>query len=126
MELLNTIKANSITNQTIDPIGGGIISNKVILPMGEFGTSVLMNYLIGKSYLSKWGNPYGYPKEILGRNAHMHIITWCLALVIIWIIYHIISPLNCMNLQYYDDCLSIALTGYVWVCLFIMNIFCNL
>ena len=59
-------------NQTLDPIGGGIISNKIILPVREFGTSVLMNSPLGKFYPSKWRNPYGYPKKTLGRNAHIH------------------------------------------------------
>ena len=59
-------------NQTLDPIGGGIISNKIILPVREFGTSVLMNSPLGKTIYSKGGIIYGYPKKTLGRNAHIH------------------------------------------------------
>ena len=66
------MKIKYVGNQTLDSIGGGIISNKIILPTREFGTSVLMNSPLGKSYLSKWRNPYGYPKEILDCNVHIH------------------------------------------------------
>ena len=72
------IKSNVISNQTLDQLGGGIIANKIILPIKEFRTLVLMNSPIGKFYPSKWGNPYEYPKEILGCNAHMrhHIVVF--------------------------------------------------
>ena len=59
-------------NQTLDPIGGGIISNKIILPVRVFGTSVLMNSPLGKTIYSKGRIIYGYPKKTLGRNAHIH------------------------------------------------------
>ena len=65
-------------NQTLDPIGGGIISNKIILPTGEFGTSVLMNSPLGKTIYSKGGIHYEYPKEILDRNDHIryhHVVS---------------------------------------------------
>ena len=47
MEVLNTIKLNIIINQTLDPKGGGIILNRVILPMMGFKTLVLMNSPLG-------------------------------------------------------------------------------
>ena len=59
-------------NQTLDPIGGGIISNKIILPVREFGTSVLMNSPLGKFTYTNGGILYEYPKETLDRNAHIH------------------------------------------------------
>ncbi|MBO6274710.1 MAG: hypothetical protein J6M91_04095 [Methanobrevibacter sp.] len=52
--------------------------SRIILPMGEFRTTVLMNSPIGKSNYSKWRNPYEYPKEILDRNAHIrhhHVVS---------------------------------------------------
>ena len=52
--------------------GGGIIMSRIILPMNEFRTAVLMKFSIGKSNYSKWGDPYEYPKQILDRNAHIH------------------------------------------------------
>ena len=66
------MKIKYVGNQTLDPIGGGIISNKIILPTREFGTSVLMNSPLGKTIHSKGGIHYEYPKEILDRNAHIH------------------------------------------------------
>ena len=53
-------------------LGGGIISNKIILPVGEFKTFVLMNSPIGKFIYLNGGIIYEYPKEILDRNAHIH------------------------------------------------------
>lgn len=41
------MKIKYMGNQTLDPIGGGIISNRIILPTKEFGTSVLMNSPLG-------------------------------------------------------------------------------
>ena len=48
------IKSNVISNQTLDQLGGGIIANKIILPIKEFRTLVLMNSPIGKFYPSKF------------------------------------------------------------------------
>ena len=39
-------------------------------------------------YPSEWRDPYEYPKEILGRNAHIHHYNVGLAFVIIRIIYN--------------------------------------
>ena len=61
-----------MSNQTLDPIRGGIIMSRIILLIGEFRTTVLMNSSISKSNYSKWRNPYEYPKETLDCNAHMH------------------------------------------------------
>lgn len=55
-----------------NPLGGGIISNKIILPVREFRTSVLMNSPLGKFIYSNGEILYEYPKEILDRNAHIH------------------------------------------------------
>lgn len=53
-------------------MGGGIIMSRIILPMGEFKTTILMNSSIGRSNYSKWRNPYGYPKKTWDCNAHVH------------------------------------------------------
>ena len=69
-------------------MGGGIISNKIILPMGEFGTSVLMNSPLGKTIHSKGGILMSIQKKFWGAMLIYTIATWCLAFVIIWIIYN--------------------------------------
>ena len=75
-------------NQTLDPIGGGIISNKIILPTREFGTSVLMNSTLVKTIYSKGVILMGIQRKLWVAMLIYTIITWCLAFVIIWIIYN--------------------------------------
>ena len=69
--VIYTIKINSIGNQTLDPKGGGIIPNKIILPMGEFKTFVLMISPLGNSFI-RGGIIYEYPTKMLDNNAHIH------------------------------------------------------
>ena len=47
IKIIYTMKIKYMGNQTLDPIGGGIISNRIILSTKEFGTSVLMNSPLG-------------------------------------------------------------------------------
>ena len=87
IKIIYTIKIKYVGNQTLDPIGGGIISNKIILPTREFGTSVLMNSPLGKTIYSKGGILMGIQSKLWGAMLIYTIMTWCMAFVIIWIIY---------------------------------------
>jgi len=88
IKIIYTIKIKYVGNQTLDPIGGGIISNKIILPVREFGTSVLMNSPLGKTIYSKGGILMGIQRKLWVAMLIYTIITWCLAFVIIWITYN--------------------------------------
>ena len=77
IKIIYTIKSNIISNQTLDPKGGDIIMSRIILPMSDFKTFVLMNSPLGKISYSKWRNNYEYPKKNLDRNAHiphLHVV----------------------------------------------------
>ena len=76
MEVLNTIKLNIIINQTLDQCGGGIISNKVILPAREFGTFVLMNSPLGKFIHQNGGILMSIQKKFWVAMLIYTIITW--------------------------------------------------
>ena len=81
-KLIYAIKIKYISNQTLDPKGGDIIQNKIILPMREF--KPCFNELSSWQFIhSNGGISYEYPKEILDRNAriHHHDVVFC-------IIYH--------------------------------------
>ena len=88
MEALNTIKLNIIINQTLDQCGGGIIMSRIILPIGEFRTSVLMNFLIGKFNYSNGGILMSVQKKFWIIMLIYAISTWCFAFAIMWIIYN--------------------------------------
>ena len=66
-------------------MGGGIIMSRIILPMGEFKTTVLMNSPIGKSIHLNGGILMSIQRKLW---VAMLIIMWCMAFVIIWIIYN--------------------------------------
>ena len=53
---------------------GGIISNKIILPMLGFKALVLMNCPLGKFTYTNGGIIYEYPKEILDCNTYIHYL----------------------------------------------------
>ena len=88
MEVLNTIKLNIIINQTLDPKGGGIILNRVILPMMGFKTLVLMNSPLGNHIKLKGGILMSIQRKFWVAMLIYTIVTWCLAFVIIWISYN--------------------------------------
>jgi hypothetical protein len=69
-------------------MGGGIIMSRIILPMGEFKTTVLMNSPIGKSIHLNGGILMSIQRKLWVAMLIYTIITWCLAFVIIWIIYN--------------------------------------
>ena len=88
MEVLNTIKLNIIINQTLDPKGGGIILNRVILPMMGFKTLVLMNSPLGKHIKLKGGILMSIQRKFWVAMLIYTIVTWCLAFVIMGISYN--------------------------------------
>ncbi len=77
-----------MNNQTLDPIGGDIISNKVILPAREFRTVVLMNSPLGKTIHLNGGILMSIQGKLWIAMLIYTIISWCLAFVIIWITYN--------------------------------------
>ena len=88
MEVLNTIKLNIIINQTLDPKGGGIILNRVILPMMGFKTLVLMNSPLGKHIKLKGRIVMGIQRKFWVAMLIYITITWRLAFVITEISYN--------------------------------------
>ena len=65
-------KLNIVCNQTLDPKGGDIIKDRIILPMLGFETNVLMNSPLGKIDLLYGRAPCEYSEEILDGDAHLH------------------------------------------------------
>ncbi len=84
IKVIYTIKVKYVGNQTLDPIGGDIIANKIILPVREFRTFVLMNSPLGKFTYTNGGILYEYLKETLDRNAHI-----CHRIMVFCVLHHV-------------------------------------
>lgn len=87
MKGLYNKKLNIKTNQALDPNGGDIIENKIILPKVRFETNVLMNTPFGKFKNLNGGILMRIQKEFWIGIIIFTTISWCFAFYIIWIIY---------------------------------------
>ena len=76
-------------NHNLDPNGGDIIGDKIILLMSGIGTDVLMFATFGKSINLKGRSLYGCPREILDRNAPKHHY---------FVVFRIMHPMDCLSL----------------------------
>ena len=75
-------------NQTLDQKVVILLWTKIILPMREFITFVLMNSPLGNFIHLGGGILMGIQRKLWVAMLIYTIITWCLAFVIIWIIYN--------------------------------------
>jgi len=81
------IKSNILNNQILDPDGGGIIRDTIILPMLGFKTCVLMNTTFGIFIHSNGGILMSFQKKFWTGMLIITIISWCFAFHIVWIVY---------------------------------------
>ena len=88
IKVIYTIKSDIISNQTLDQKVVIFILNRIILPMIGFKTHVLMNSPLGKHIILKGGILMSIRKKFWVAMLIYIIITWCFALVIIWIVYN--------------------------------------
>lgn len=77
-----------MNNQTLDPKGGDIIQNKIILPMREFKLLVLMNSPLGNLFIQMEESFMSIQMKFWIVMLIYTITTWCFALFIIWITYN--------------------------------------
>jgi len=75
-------------NQTLDQKVVILLWTKIILPMREFITFVLMNSPLGNFIHLDGGILMGIQRKLWVAMLIYTIITWCIAFVIIWITYN--------------------------------------